>query len=85
MAIPIDVIDWDMGTERPNLDDEFQEADDAILEDTTILKEVEHERRDVPVGDPVHVDLSEIAADTARDMRDQAQRQRDLAEKLVDD
>ena len=74
-----------MGTERPNLDDEFQEADDAILEYTTILQEVEHERRDVPVGDPVHVDLSEIAADTARDMRDQARRQRDLAENLIDD
>ena len=73
-----------MGTERTNLDDEFQEADDAVIEDSAILHEIEHERRDVPIGDPVHVDLSEIAADTARDMRDRARRQRDLAEELVD-
>ena len=72
-----------MGTERPNLDDEFQEADDAILEDTTILQEVEYERRDVPVGDPVHVDLSEIAADTARDLRDQARQQRGASRRLA--
>ncbi len=74
-----------METERPNLDDELQEADDAVLEDTAILQEVEHERRDIPVGDAVQVDLSEIAADTARDLRDQARQQRELAEELVDD
>ena len=57
-----------MGTERPNLDDEFQEADDRVIEDAAILQEIEHDRRDVPVGDPAQVDLSEIAADTARDL-----------------
>ncbi len=71
-----------MGTERPNLDDEFQEADDGVIEDAAILQEIEHDRRDVPVGDPAQVDLSEIAADTARDLRREARRQRDLAEKL---
>jgi hypothetical protein len=71
-----------MGTERPNLDDELQEADDGVLEDAAILQEVERERRDVPVGDDVQLDLSEIAADTARDLRDEARRQRGLAEKL---
>ena len=74
-----------MGTERPNLDDELGEADDAVIEDTAILQEIEHERRDVPIADPAHVDLSEIAADTARDLRDEAQQQRDVSEKLVDD
>ena len=74
-----------MGTERPNLDDELQEADDAVIEDTTLLREIEHERRDVSVADPVQVDLSEIAADTARDLQDEATRQRELAEELVDD
>ena len=57
-----------MGTERPNLDDEFQEADDGVIEDAAILQEIDHDRRDVPVGDPAQVDLSEIAADTARDL-----------------
>jgi len=71
-----------MSKERPNLDDELQTADDAVLEDTTILQEIEHERRDVSVADPVQVDLSEIAADTARDLQDEATRQRDMAEKL---
>ena len=71
-----------MGTERPNLDDELREADDGVIEDAAILQEIEHDRRDVPVGDPAQVDLSEIAADTARDLRDEARRQRDLAEKL---
>jgi hypothetical protein len=37
-------------------------------------EEIEHDRRDVPVGDPVQVDLSEIAADTARDLREEARR-----------
>ena len=74
-----------MGTKRPNLDDEFHEADDGVIEATTILEEIEHERRDIPVGDPAQVDLSEIAADTARDLQDEARRQRDLAEELVDD
>jgi hypothetical protein len=74
-----------MSTERPNLDDEFKEADDAVIEDTALLQEIEHERRDVPVADPVQVDLSEIAADTARDLEDQARRQRDLTEKLVEE
>ena len=71
--------------ERPNLDDELQTADDGLVEDAAILQEIEQERRDVDVGDPVQVDLSEIAADTARDLRDEASRQRDLAEKLVKD
>jgi hypothetical protein len=74
-----------MGKDRPNLDDELHEADDAVIEDTAILKEIESERRDVPVGDPVQVDLTDIAADTARDLRDDARLQRDLAEELVDD
>jgi hypothetical protein len=71
-----------MGNERPNLDDELGETDDAVIEDTAILQEIEHERRHVPVADPVQVDLSEIAADTARDLQDQARRQRDLTEEL---
>jgi hypothetical protein len=71
-----------MGTERPNLDDELGQTDDAVIEDTAILQEIEHERRDVPVVDPVQVDLSEIAADTARDLQDEAARQRNLSEKL---
>ena len=74
-----------MGNERPNLDDELQDADDAVIEDAAILQEIEQEQRDVVVGDPVQIDLSEIAADTARDLRDDARRQRDLAEKLVED
>ena len=82
IATPMVAIDWGMATERPNLDDELQEADDAVLEDTAILQEIEHERRDVSVADPVQVDLSEIAADTARDLQDEATRQRDMAEKL---
>jgi hypothetical protein len=32
-------------------------------------------------GDPAQVELSEIAADTARDLQDDAQRQRALAER----
>jgi hypothetical protein len=71
-----------MGNERPNLDDELGETDDAILEDTTILQEIEHEQRDVSVADPAQVDLSEIAAETARELRDEAHRQRGLVEKL---
>ena len=71
--------------ERPNLDDELQTADDGLVEDAAILQEIEQEQREVGVGDPVQVDLSEIAADTARDLRDEARRQRDLAEKLVED
>lgn len=71
-----------MGNERPNLDDELGETDDAVIEDAAILQEIEHERREVPVADPVQVDLSEIAADTARDLQDEAERQRDLSEKL---
>jgi hypothetical protein len=71
--------------ERPNLDDELQTADDGVVENAAILQEIEQEQRDVDVGDPVQVDLSEIAADTARDLRDEARRQRDLAEKLVED
>ena len=74
-----------MGNERPNLDDELQESDDAVLEDTALLQEIEHERRDVPVADPVQVDLGELAADTARDLQAEARRQRDLSEELVDD
>ena len=74
-----------MGTERPNLDDEFQEADDGVIEDTAILQEIERERRDVPVADSAHVDLSDIAADTARDLQDEATRQRELAEKLAEE
>ena len=74
-----------MSKERPNLDDELQTADDVVLEDTSILEEIEHERRDVPVADAVQVDLSEIAADTARDLQAEAARQRELAEKLVED
>lgn len=69
-----------MGTERPNLDDELQEADDAVIEDAAILREIERDRRQTPVGDPVQVDLSEIAADTARDLEDDAQRQRAMTE-----
>ena len=71
-----------MGNERPNLDDELGETDDAVIEDAAILQEIEHARREVPVADPAQVDLSEIAADTARDLRDQARRQRDLTEEL---
>ena len=71
-----------MGNERANLDDELGETDDAILEDTTILQEIEHEQRDVSVADPAQVDLSEIAAETARELRDEAHRQRGLVEKL---
>jgi len=74
-----------MGNERPNLDDELQDADDAVIEDAAILQEIEHERRNVPVADPVQVDLSKIAADTARELRDEAHRQRDLVEKLDED
>ena len=74
-----------MSNERPNLDDELQTADDAVLEDTAILQEIKEEQRDVSAADPVQVDLSEIAADTARDLRDEARRQLDLAEKLVED
>ena len=68
-----------MGTDRPNLDDELQTADDGLLEDTAILEEIEDERCDVSVADPVQLDLSEIAADTARDLLEEARRQRDLA------
>ena len=71
-----------MGNERANLDDELGETDDAILEDTTILQEIEHEQRDVSVADPAQVDLSEIAAETARELRDEAHRQRGLVERL---
>ena len=78
----MDAIDWAMGNERPNLDDELQDADDAVIDDAAILQEIEHERRDVPVADPAQVDLSEIAADTARQLRDEAHRQRGLVEKL---
>jgi hypothetical protein len=85
MASAQDPKDQGMGTERPNLDDEFQTADDAVIEDTAILEEIEHERRDVPVGDPAQVDLSEIAVDTARDLQNEAARQRDLSEELVED
>ena len=74
-----------MASERPNLDDEFQEADDGVIEDTAILQEIERERRDIPVADSVHVVLGDIAADTARDLQDEATRQRELAEKLVED
>jgi hypothetical protein len=74
-----------MSKERPNLDEELQTADDVVLEDTAILQEIEEEQRDVSVADPVQVDLSEIAADTARELRDEARRQRLLAEKLVED
>ena len=74
-----------MGTERPNLDDELQTADDGLVEDAAILQEIEEEQRDVSVADPVQVDLSEIAADTARELLDDARRQRNLAEKLVED
>jgi len=74
-----------MGTERPNLDDELQTADDALVEDAAILQEVEREVRDVSAADPVHTDLSEIAADTARELRHDARWQLDLAEKLVED
>ncbi len=74
-----------MSNERPNLDDELQTADDGLVEDAAILREIEEEQRDVSVADPVRVDLSEIAADTARELRDDARRQRDLAEKLVAD
>ena len=74
-----------MTEKRPNLDDELGEADDAVIEDTAILQEIEDERRDVPVADPVQGDLSEIAAGTARELRDEARRQRDLAEKLNED
>ena len=78
-------MNWAMGTERPNLDDELGEADDAVIEDAVILQEIEHERRDIPVADPEQVDLSEIAAVTARDLRDEAPRQRDLSEKLEEE
>jgi hypothetical protein len=74
-----------MGNERSNLGDELGETDDAILEDTTILQEIEHEQRDVSAADPVQVDLSEMAADTARELRDEARRQRDMTEKLAED
>jgi len=74
-----------MGTERPNLEDEPGETDDAILEDTAVLQAIEHERREVPVADRAQVDLSEIAADTARDLQEEATRQRGLAEKLAED
>ena len=74
-----------MGTERPNLEDEPGETDDAILEDTAVLQAIEHERREVPVADPAQVDLSEIAADTARDLQDEATRERAVTEKLADD
>ena len=74
-----------MSTERPNLDDELKTADDGLVEDAAILREIKQEQRDVSVGDPIQVDLSEIAADTARELLDDARRQRDLAEKLVAD
>ena len=74
-----------MNDKRPNLDDELQTADDALVEDAAILQEIEEERRDASVADPVQIDLSEIAADTARELRDDARRQRDLSEKLVED
>jgi hypothetical protein len=71
--------------DRPNLDDELQEADDALIEDAALLKEIERDRRQTPVWDPVQVDLSEMAADTARDLEDDAQRQRALTEQLDDE
>ena len=57
-----------MATERPNLDDEFQEADDGVIEDTAILQEIERERRDIPVAAKIakidsmsaHADAGEI-------------------------
>ena len=65
-----------MSKERPNLDDELQSADDGLVEDAAILQEIKEEQLDVSVADPVQVDLSEIAADTARELRDDARRQR---------
>jgi hypothetical protein len=74
-----------MSKERPNLDEELQTADDGLTEDAAILQEIEQEQHDLSATDPVQVDLSEIAADTARELQDEARRQRDLAEKLVED
>jgi hypothetical protein len=52
-----------MGTQRPKLDNEIKQADDAVIEDAAILEEIERDNRQTPVGDPAQ-DFSEMAADT---------------------
>lgn len=62
--------------------DKLRKTDDAISEDTVILREIEHEFQKLDPGDPRRPALGESAHTTAQELADEAAAASDLAREM---